>query len=76
MSQVDLVKIKKIMHQKGITQEQLASALKVSSSAIWRKLSGIKGFTGNQIGQLSEILGVSVAVLYGLHEEKHQGGIF
>jgi len=76
MSQVDLAKIKKIMHQKGITQEQLASALKIDKSSIYRKLNGIKGFTGNQVGQLSDILGVSVAVLYGLHEDKPQGGIF
>lgn len=73
---LDLPKIKKLMHQRGITQKQLASALKVSIGSIYRKLEGKQEFKANQVGILSEVLKVSVAVLYGLHEEKPQGGIF
>ena len=73
---LDLPKIKKLMHQRGITQKQLASALQVSIGSIYRKLEGKTEFNGNQVGKLAEVLNVSVAVLYGLHEEKPQGGIF
>jgi len=76
MPQVDLDKIKKLMRQRGITQEQLASALKITPSSVYRKLSGEQEFKANQVGILSEVLKVSVAVLYGLHEEKGKEGIF
>lgn len=73
---LDLPKIKKLMHQRGITQKQLASSLKVSIGSIYRKLEGKTEFNGNQVGKLAEVLNVSVAVLYGLHEEKGKEGIF
>jgi len=76
MPQVDLDKIKKLMHQRGITQEQLASALKITPSSVYRKLSGEQEFKANQVGLVAELLKVSVCDLFGWHKDQPQGGIF
>ena len=66
---IDKKNVREMMHEKGITQQQLAKRLRLSKWHLNRVLNGSKRPSRSMCSNLAGILGVTVEQLWGLTGE-------
>lgn len=63
--------IQTILHEKGMTQQQLSDQLSISKQVMSKIINGAKAINVTEISRIAGILGTTTDYLLTLHSEQH-----